>query len=113
MSTHIDPRTKKILISEGGDTRSAPDSKQPSPAMTAQAEERFAPIWRNWHFGAVAAASGTAVWALLAGWWMPRGPLTSGQALVSLAISLVVGASAGLVTRDRFGQDDIYVAGQS
>ena len=42
-----------------------------------------------------------AAWGLLAGWWTPRGPLTSGEALVSLVIGLLVGATAGLLTRSR------------
>ena len=39
------------------------------------------------------------VWGLAAGWWAPRGPLTAGQALLSLGLSVAVGCAAGLVMR--------------
>ena len=45
----------------------------------------------------IALASG-----LLAGWWTPRGPLTTGQALASMGIGLAVGAAAGMLTRSRW-----------
>ena len=38
----------------------------------------------------------------LAGWWIPRGPMTGGQALAAMAISVVVGAIAGVVMRSRW-----------
>ncbi|HYN30886.1 MAG TPA: alpha/beta hydrolase [Dermatophilaceae bacterium] len=47
------------------------------------------------------AALGLA-WGLLAGWWTPRGPLTTAEAVASIAISLLVGAAAGLLTRSRW-----------
>jgi hypothetical protein len=31
-------------------------------------------------------------WGVIAGWWTPRGPVTTTQALASIAISLVVGS---------------------
>ncbi|MEZ5371250.1 MAG: alpha/beta hydrolase [Microthrixaceae bacterium] len=43
-----------------------------------------------------------ALWGLIAGRWTPRGPLTSGEAIWSIVISLVVGAVAGLVARSRW-----------
>lgn len=41
-------------------------------------------------------------WAVAAGWATPRGPLTSGAALASMAISLLVGVGAGLLLRSRW-----------
>jgi proline iminopeptidase len=53
--------------------------------------------------GVVAAGLAIPVlWALLAGWWMPRGPVTTGQALAVMAIGLAVGAGAGLLLRSRW-----------
>jgi pimeloyl-ACP methyl ester carboxylesterase len=45
----------------------------------------------------------TAVaWGAIAGWWTPRGPVTTTQALASIAISVVVGFLAGWLTRSRW-----------
>ncbi len=53
--------------------------------------------------GVVAAGLAIPVlWALLAGWWMPRGPVTTGQALAVMAIGVAVGAGAGLLLRSRW-----------
>jgi pimeloyl-ACP methyl ester carboxylesterase len=46
-----------------------------------------------------AAAAG---WGMVAGWWMPRGPLTTTQALWSVGLSVVVGALAGRLSRSRW-----------
>lgn len=43
-----------------------------------------------------------AGWGVVAGWWMPRGPLTISQALWSVGLSAVVGALAGWVSRSRW-----------
>ena len=43
-----------------------------------------------------------ALWGLAAGWWTPRGPLTTSTALWSIAISLAVGGAGGLVLRSRW-----------
>lgn len=41
-------------------------------------------------------------WGLAAGWWTPRGPLTSSAAIWSIGTSLAVGTAAGLVLRSRW-----------
>lgn len=58
--------------------------------------------WREPVVGTGAAAALVTVWAVIAGSWTPRGPLTTGQALWSLALSLLVGALAGMVWRSRW-----------
>ena len=60
------------------------------------------PVWIDLRIGVGLAAGLAALWALIAAWWMPRGPLTTGQALWSLLISLAVGVAAGLVMRSRW-----------
>ncbi len=60
------------------------------------------PLWRTRWIGALVAVGTAVVWAVGAGWWTPRSPLTTGQALWSIAISFVVGLVAGLVTRSRW-----------
>lgn len=41
------------------------------------------------------------VWGALAGWWTPRGPSTTSEALLSMVLSLVVGGIAGMVSGSR------------
>jgi len=43
-----------------------------------------------------------ALWGLAAGWWTPRGPLTTVQVLAAMAVGLAVGAAAGFVLRSRW-----------
>lgn len=45
------------------------------------------------------AASVAALWGLIAGWWTPRGPLTTVEAISSIGIGLVVGVVTGLLLR--------------
>lgn len=52
--------------------------------------------------GWLLAAAVAAGWGLLAGWWTPRSPLTTGEALWSIGISLAVGVAAGVVVRSRW-----------
>ncbi len=62
----------------------------------------LAPVWDHRRIGSVAAIGVAASWGLIAGLWTPRSPLTTGQAIWSIAISLLVGAAAGLVLRSRW-----------
>jgi len=43
-----------------------------------------------------------ALWGVLAGFWTPRGPLTSGQAIASLILSLVLGDLIGFVLTSKW-----------
>jgi len=49
-----------------------------------------------------AAVAAPTLWGVTAGIWMPRGPLTTAEALWSIVLSLVVGAVAGLAARTRW-----------
>ena len=60
------------------------------------------PIWHDRRIHAGAALVVGAAWGALAGWWTPRSPLTTSQAIWSIAISLIAGATAGLATRSRW-----------
>lgn len=48
------------------------------------------------------AGAATIAWGIGAGVTMPRGPLTTTQALASIAISLLIGATAGWLTKTRW-----------
>ncbi len=41
-------------------------------------------------------------WALVSGWWMPRGPTSTSESLACLAIGLLVGLGAGWVSGSRW-----------
>lgn len=43
-----------------------------------------------------------AMWGLIAGWWTPRGPISTGEVLAAMAISTLVGASVGLLFQSRW-----------
>ena len=60
------------------------------------------PIWNDRRIGAVAVFGVGALWGALAGWWTPRSPLTTGQAIWSIVLSLAVGATAGVIARSRW-----------
>jgi pimeloyl-ACP methyl ester carboxylesterase len=53
-------------------------------------------VGKVWWTGAAAG------WGIVAGWWMPRGPLTINQALWSVGLSALVGALAGWSSRSRW-----------
>ncbi len=60
------------------------------------------PVWRDWRIGAAATVGVAASWGLMAGLWTPRGPLTTGQAIWSIVISLFLGSIGGLMMRSRW-----------
>jgi proline iminopeptidase len=67
-----------------------------------QVNTALKPVWRDQRIGAAVGVGLATGWALIAGRWTPRGPLTSAQALWSIALSLAVGVATGLVTRSRW-----------
>jgi proline iminopeptidase len=52
--------------------------------------------------GPAVGAALAAGWGLLSGWMMPRGPLTTGEALATMTVSLVIGIAAGASMRTRW-----------
>lgn len=58
------------------------------------------PLDRSAGLGRAVAA--VALLGLVAGWWTPRGPVTTPEALATIGISLLVGALAGRVMRTRW-----------
>jgi proline iminopeptidase len=57
---------------------------------------------RSRWIGAATGATLPALWGVLAGWWMPRGPLDTSEAVWSIVISAAVGAAAGSASRSRW-----------
>ncbi|MEZ5406845.1 MAG: alpha/beta hydrolase [Acidimicrobiales bacterium] len=62
----------------------------------------LAPIWRDRRIGVAAALGAGALWGALAGWWTPRSPLTTAQAIWSIVISVAIGVAAGVAARSRW-----------
>jgi len=72
-------------------------------AVDGESLGRFvAPVWRRRSVTIAVSLAIPALWGVLAGWWTPRGPLTTGEALWSIGISLGVGVAAGFVLRSRW-----------
>ncbi len=59
-------------------------------------------LWNDRRLGIVATLGLGVSWGLIAAWWTPRGPLTTGEALSSMAISMAIGLGAGLLMRSRW-----------
>ncbi len=70
-------------------------------------------LWRDRRIGWAAAAGVVVLAALATGWWMPRGPVTTVEALVAVVIGAAVGLVVGVATRSRWAMlvaPAVYVA---
>ena len=80
-------------------------STKPPATLLATARDNarrwLQPLWRDWRIGPAVAVGASGLWGLLAGIWTPRGPLSSGEAIWSIVLSLAFGAIAGLAMRSR------------
>jgi proline iminopeptidase len=59
-------------------------------------------LWSDWRIGLLAVAGIAAGAALFCGWLIPRGPITTPQALASIAGGLLIGVAAGLILGSRW-----------
>ena len=75
---------------------------EPARSTSGLVTDTMRRLWGNWRYGLGAAIVIAMAWGAIAGWWTPRGPLTTSQAIWSIVISLVVGAAAGLAMRSRW-----------
>lgn len=90
--TDTDPDTSAARAPGGGHDESPAD----------RLRGLLAPVWGDRRVAVAAAGFVGAGWGAIAGWWTPRGPLTTGQAIWSIVLSLGVGALAGLLMRSRW-----------
>lgn len=106
MSPHTEPDLGDDRLTDEVDHPVRPDRSTPSRVALGAIGGRLRtvcePMWANPRLGAASVAAAAASWGLLAGWWTPRGPLTTGQAIWSIVISLVVGGAGGLMMRSRW-----------
>jgi len=58
--------------------------------------------WGGQRLGLAIAAVLPTLWGVIAGWWTPRGPLTTIHALAAMAIGLAIGGAAGTASRSRW-----------
>jgi proline iminopeptidase len=78
-------------------------ARAPSPQRPDHRPDmRLARLRRSRWAGIAAPVVVAAAWGLLAGWWTPRGPITSFQAVTAIAVSLAVGAFGGWWMRSRW-----------
>lgn len=99
------PNVTESNLEEGAASamRASPDTQSWSLAEIRRVVRRWLePLWRDRRLGFAAAASLAGAWGLIAGLWTPRGPLTSGEAIWSIVLGVIVGAVAGLATRSRW-----------
>ena len=88
---------------EGPPSPPGPGPDRPSPiTMADRVRALLRPLWRDRRLALAAAALLAASWGAIAAWWTPRGPLTTSEALWSIALSLLVGGGAGLVMKSRW-----------
>ncbi len=66
--------------------------------------EVFLTTWSDWRIGFAISLILAVSFALVSAWLTPRGPVTTAQALVSMAAALLVGIFAGLVTGNRWSK---------
>jgi proline iminopeptidase len=74
-------------------------TKSPSTGRSPAEHHR---VGRDRQVSAAATIMLTAGWGVLAGWWTPRGPITTFQALVAIGISLTIGLAGGWWMRSRW-----------
>jgi len=59
-------------------------------------------FWSDWRIGPAVAVGVATGAGLISAWLTPRGPVTTAQALASMAAALVIGVAAGLVMGSRW-----------
>lgn len=80
-------------------TLDRPDSRRLSSEPHGKLRRVLRLAWERRLVGVGLSVAVAAVGGLIAGWWTPRGPITSGEVLATMAVSLLVGAVAGLLFR--------------
>lgn len=78
------------------------DDHRPPNRLIAGVARLLTFVWSDRRLQVLFALAVPTLAAIVIGWWTPRGPMTSDEALASMVIGLVVGATVGLATRSRW-----------
>ena len=73
-----------------------------SPGETRDLFNALRPLSSRVAFSVAVAVAVSVMWGLAAGWWMPRGPVTSAETLITMLTALFVGLLGGWVMRSRW-----------
>jgi proline iminopeptidase len=96
-------RTTDAEVSTGGGSRGLRlrnhGDRTAAAAGTRRLLER---LWADRRLAAVAALALPVLWGVIAGWWTPRGPLTTLEVLVAMFAGLLVGLSSGIALGSRW-----------
>jgi pimeloyl-ACP methyl ester carboxylesterase len=82
--------------------RSPDQSIRPAGEETPRGRTVLNLLWSDWRLGVLAAFALAAGFGLFSAWLTPRGPITTSEALISIAAALVIGVGAGLVMGNRW-----------
>lgn len=81
----------------------APPPEWSEDAETERKEARmWDQLWADWRLGMTLAVALAAGFGLVSAWLTPRGPVTTGEALATMAAALLIGLGAGVVTASRW-----------
>lgn len=96
--------TRSARPASATDSRASDSLGSPSfdAPLSRRAPALIRSIWADRRLGLAAAIGLALLWGLAAAWWTPRGPLTTGEALGSMLVSLALGVAAGLLMRSRW-----------
>ena len=81
MTTTID---SEPAVGSATDEPAAPVHATPTNEVRRQLAELLEPLWRAPVAALIVSAAFGAAWGGLAGWWTPRGPLTTFEAVSSI-----------------------------
>lgn len=101
----IEPTRRPAAQPPARSDRGRSDSTTSAPArsgLSGRLRAALRPTRADRRIGVAVALLVPALWGLIAGWWTPRGPLISSEAIWSITVSLAVGAVAGLVLGSRW-----------
>jgi proline iminopeptidase len=100
-TTTAAPGVSERAVAPPAPTERPPSPGAPPPDGTAL-RRRLDAVWRDPRLALALVVLFGAAWGALSGLWVPRGPLTTAEGLVTMLVSLGVGVAAGLVSRSRW-----------
>lgn len=81
--------------------RGTTDRHRPADEQRGRGRAVLELFWSDWRIGLVAVVALAAGFGLISAWLTPRGPITTSEALISMALALAIGIGGGLVLGNR------------